>query len=226
LTVASLKAGVDNNSNLLKIGFSDGSFLVIKDFYLYLYLNPREFPKAGELFPAWEKYSSLEIGLEITAGDEEAIRFAASCYRAERAGKRLIARAEQTQTGLRRKLAAKGFEQSSVSAAIEWFVQTDMVNDERYAERWLESRLARNSGKIRGPRMLLAALGNKGLDKNAMRRAFGRVLNEETEFSLLERFVLKNRIKNSVKNWSFKGFLRSEGFSAAVINRFLEEYSD
>ena len=193
--------------DFFKIELSDGSLLFIKDYYLDSLA-----------------FSNLSaVGKEIPHEEEEALRFANACFRAERAGLRLIARAEQTQSGLYRKLKKRGYNTDCVSAVITHFVENDLVNDERYAERWLRSRLARKGGKIKGPRRLLAALGNRGISREALKGAFDKVLDEEAEFTLLQRFLTKNRIGNVPGAYSIRGRLKYEGFSSLVINRYLDE---
>ena len=209
MTLVSLKTGtqdgLSNGTVLLKIELSDSSSLFIKDYYLNNY--PGVF----------------EAGREISPVEEEILRFADACFRAERAGLRLIARAEQTQAGLSRKLEARFHSSACVSAVLSRFVEIDLVNDERYAERWLRSRLARKTGKISGPHRLSAALGSRGIGREAIKAAFDKVLDEETEFALLQRFIAKKPIRINAKMYLLRSRLKHEGFSSPVINRYFEE---
>ena len=159
----------------------------------------------------------------VSQNEEEALRFAADCNRAECIGMRLIARAEQTQTGLSYKLSRRGFSTACVNAVILKFIETDLVNDARYAERWLKSRVLGINGKAPCPRLLYAALVNRGINRDVIKSVFNSVLDEDTEFILLQRFLDKNTKKKMPENYSLKGFLRYEGFSTPVINRYFEE---
>jgi len=188
---------------------SDGSSLYIKDCYLNNY--PEQ---------------ALEPGSEIFPDEEAALRFADACFRAERTGTRLIARAEQTQAGLSRKLKIRGHASNCISAVMARFVDINLINDERYAERWLRARLARKSRKIYGPRMLSSALENRGISREALKGAFDRALDEEAEFALLQRFLSKNRMGGMSGAYSLRGRLRYEGFSSPVINRYFDETAD
>lgn len=208
MTVISFRTENTNGSNLLKIELSDGSMLLAKNCYLDDYIVSAV---------------SFGQGREINAAEEEALRFAADCYRAECHGMRLIARAEQTRTGLSHKLKGKGHASACVSAVISRFMDLDLVNDERYAERWLRNRLSRRGGKIPGPRRLSAALGNRGIGGDAIREAFDKTLDEEAEFVLLRKFLTKNRIGGISGNYSLRGRLKYEGFSSPVINRYFDE---
>ena len=215
MILVSVKTGKENNANLLKIGLSDGSSYTLKNFYLnYFRKIPEQDENSGDGFP------DMEEGRDITEQDEEAFRFASSCYKAEKAGMRLIARAEQTTSGLARKLEAKGHGHACVSAAVEWFIKSDLINDERFSESWIRSRLSRKSGKVSGPAKLSAALKNRGIRNDAIKNALGKILDEETEFTLLENFMKKNKATGS---WSLRSRLKYEGFSSTAINRYLEE---
>ena len=209
MTVVSLKNGTQDGAEILKIDLSDGSSLHLKDFYLH-----------GS--PVC--FDSFYVDKEISPDEEKFLRFADSCFQAERAGKRLIARAEQTEAGLSRKLLSRFHDSACVSAVMAHLIKNDLVNDERYAEHWLRFRLARKSGKVSGPRQLSAALGNRGIGREALKGAFDKVLDEETEYTLLQQFVEKNRIISGA--YSLRGQLRYEGFSSPVINRYFEERTD
>ncbi|GHU66699.1 hypothetical protein FACS189447_08080 [Spirochaetia bacterium] len=210
MNLVSLKIEASGGDYFYKLELSDGTFLSLKPCYLDDY---------GEDPASWE------IGKEFSPSDEEALRFAAACYKAEQAGMRLVGNAEQTRLGLIRKLEQRGHERACVQAVISRFVELDLVNDGRYAEFWLRSKLAKRGGKIPGPKKLSASLGNKGVDRAAISGAFDKVLDEEAEFALLERFLEKNahsRFPLGEEGYSLRGFLKSEGFSADVLNRYFE----
>jgi len=161
-------------------------------------------------------------GREISAAQEEGIRFASACLRAEKAALRLIARAEQCRFGLARKLERRGHESACANAALSRLVELEFVDDRRFARFWLESALR----LTRSPRRLLASLCNRGIDQDDAQAALKAVLDAETEWALLSRFTEK--LKRSRKNAgeasirSLKYLLRSEGFSGAVIQRYFE----
>jgi regulatory protein len=210
MNLVSLKTEALGGDYFYKIELSDGSFLSLKPCYLEDYC---------------EDPASWEAGKEFSPSEEGALRFAAACYKAERAGMRLVGNAEQTRLGLIRKLEQRGHERACVQAVISRFLDLDLVNDGRYAEFWLRSRLAKRGGKIPGPKKLSASLGGKGVDRGAISEAFGKVLDEEAEFALLERFLEKNahpRDSPGGEGYSLRGFLKSEGFSADVLNRYFE----
>jgi regulatory protein len=202
MTVESLKADAGSETGeVLKIGLSDGSRLSLKIPYL-----PDEYRETKFFFS----------GKELSAPEEAALRFAAACYRAERAALRLVARAEQTRRGISLKLQRRGHPGPPVAAVVSRLSSLEILSDERYAARWLRSRLAR-SGE--SPLRLFAALRRRGIAAAAVEEALGSILDFETETALLEGFLRKRRGPGS---GGLGRLLKREGFSASVIAGFLE----
>jgi len=161
--------------------------------------------------------------LESTPQDhtqEETLKFIADCKKAEQIGMRLIARAEQTQKGFSLKLKRRGCEDACIQAVVTKLIELDLLNDERYAERWLRSRLSRKTSKVPSPRLLSSALSSRGIDRENQKNAFEKILDEETEYTLLLSYVEKSM--KLPKGYSEKSHLKFEGFSSTVINRYLE----
>ena len=141
---------------------------------------------------------------------------------AEKTALRLIARAEQNSNGLRRKLEKRGYESACITEVINRLIENNLINDFRFACLWLESRLR----LTRSPRQLLFSLRSRGIEQDDAQNALKKVLDDEIEFSLLERFVIKAaRKKNSQIDDKrlLKSLLKNEGFSFEVIRRFLNE---
>jgi len=210
MIIVSLKP--EAKGGLFRIELSDGSLFSFRNCYL-----PPELQNSRLVDPA-----STE-GKEITASEEAAFRGASACLRAEKAALRLIARAEQCTAGLSRKLEKRGHERTCVNAVISRLTSLRLLDDSRYSGLWLESRLR----LARSPRRLLISLCARGIDRDDAGAALKKVLDEETEFALLERFVKKHAGKTGGKGEdvtrSLKHLLKSEGFSQAAILRFLSE---
>jgi regulatory protein len=159
-------------------------------------------------------------GRELSSAEEDACRFAAACYRTERAALRLVARAEQTCRGMARKLELRGFTAPCIAAVVSYLAGMEILNDERYATLWLRSRLARSA---EGPRKLLAGLRRRGISSGAAWGALQAVLDFEAESALLKRYLKKNRPPAPKQDAFFKKRLKYEGFSPEVIEAVWEE---
>jgi regulatory protein len=214
MTLVALKSGTENGAGFITITLSDDSSFSFKPCYLSQI--------ASDPF-LWE------TGREISSAEEEDLRFAAACYRAERAGLRLIARAEQTETGLSFKLEHRGHEWASVLAVVSRFVSLGLIDDGRYAELWIRSRLTRRGGKVPSPRRLSAALRNRGIDSSTVEKALKKILDTDTELALLTRYMERpppgtgNSFEAPSSGFSIRAMLKFEGFSQAVISIYLED---
>jgi len=192
---------------LYRIELSDGSLFSFRNCYL-----PTELQSAYSEPPA----KLPAAGKEINADEEAALRNASACLRAERAALRLIARAEQCTAGLSRKLEKRGHERKCVNEVISRLSALGLLDDSRYAQLWIESRLR----LARSPRRLLVSLCARGIDRDDAEAALKNALNEEAELSMIARFVKRKRRKSSDVDRSLKHLLKGEGFSQAAIRSF------
>jgi regulatory protein len=141
--------------------------------------------------------------------------------RAQKIALRLIARAEQCTSGLKRKLEKRGCEETAVNEVIAGLSEKNLVNDSRYARLWIDSRLR----FARSPHRLLVSLCAKGIEKDEAETALKEAIDEETEWKMLERFVKKYSKKagRTKEEISIKLKLKNEGFSRQAVARFLGE---
>jgi regulatory protein len=139
--------------------------------------------------------------------------------RTEKTALRLIARAEQCTGGLIRKLERRGFDSACISEVISKLTELKLLDDNRFARLWLESRLR----LPRSPRRLLSTLCARGIGHDDAQTALKNVLDEDTELALLARFAKKYSRKKDSDPRSLKYLLKNEGFSMAAINQFLGE---
>jgi regulatory protein len=206
MTVVSLKVGTGSEaSSVFRIGLADGSLFSFKLPYLPAELRGEDF---------------FSPGRDLSSVEEEACRFAAACYRTERAALRLAARAEQTRRGIARKLELRGFAAPCVHAVVSYLEDRGIINDERYAASWLRMRLARSA---EGPRKLFAALRQRGINSLAAGEALKTVLDFSTEVLLLKGYLKKKRLSNPKEERFLKKQLKYEGFSPEVIEAVWEE---
>jgi regulatory protein len=207
MVVVSLKVetGAEPIPSVLRIGLSDGSLFSFKIPYLPAELQGEDF---------------FSPGRELSSGEEEACRFAAACYRTERAALRLVARAEQTCRGIAHKLELRGFAASCVQAVVSRLEDLEILDDERYAALWLHARLARSASE--GPRKLLAALRRRGIQSGAAEAALKKVLDFQTESALLRGYLKKNLPRAPQNDNFLRKQLKYEGFSVPVIEAVWE----
>ena len=150
--------------------------------------------------------------------NEETSRFTASCNKAEENALKLIARAEQTTQGLTAKLERKGFDLPVIREVISGLLDRGLLDDERYAVLWLRSRLAKQA---QSPKWLLLSLRKRGIDRHSSKKALEKVLDPETEYSLLLKYIEK--LVKTFKNTEEappRALLKHEGFSVESLDRY------
>ena len=163
----------------------------------------------------------------------------AECLKAEKAALVLIARAEQCSSGLRRKLEKKKYPDAVIQAVLNHLTEMNLVNDRRYAELWLKSRIGRET---KGPRLLYSLLIARGIEHESAEEALAAVITPDAEAAMLRRCLEKfsgkitvkntikksNSMKNSVKNsidekTAIRFFLKRQGFSSEAVTQYYEE---
>jgi regulatory protein len=203
MSVISLIRENSRGNGTAKLEFSDGSSLIVSLDYL----------------PCGSQYRNGEfIGRELSPAEEEALRFAGACCRAEKAAARLIARAEQSSYGLTAKLERRGFDAAAAKAVVSRLMDKNLLSDARFAELWLRSRI--KGKKAPSPRWLLASLGKRGIDRDSSRKALDKVLDPETEYALLLKFMKNSRSAREKTAVSPKYRLKYEGFSPEAIEQY------
>ncbi|MDR3167438.1 MAG: recombination regulator RecX [Treponema sp.] len=203
MTVVSVKPGTD--TEIIRIELSSGPLFSFKTVYVpSLYQNEALYTP----------------GKELSSDEEGILFFAAACYRTERIALRLVARAEQTVVNLTHKLERRGFSPAAVRAVVSRLRELEIVNDKRYAELWIRSRLTR---RAESPRALTLSLRHRGIGKEDAQAALKSVLTFENEWALLQRYLMKKRRIIEGGDLSLKYCLKSEGFSGPVLDRYWEE---
>ena len=201
VTLVSLKTSPPLEEGVIEAEFSDGSRLLFSIGYL-----PEDL------------YANLDGGQELTSQEEEALQFASSCYLAEKVALRLIARAEQSSLGLTAKLERRGYDSPIVKAVASRLLERNLLNDERFAKLWIHSRLS--YGKAQSPLWLRVSLGKKGIDRNLSLKAVEDLLDPETEYALLLKYLEKVGVSEGKNENFLKTQLKSEGFSYEVLDRY------
>ena len=191
---------------MLKIELSDSSKFQVKS----CYLDPNDVNPVQ-----WEE------NREISLLEKEMLAAANACTETEKAAMRLIAMAEQRRWGLNAKLEQRGYDSTIIKIVINRLLELNLVDDRRYAEIWLRKRIARQGKKVPGPQELRAKLQNRGIDRSTAELALSSVLDDEGEWSLLDRYISSFLLTDG--STPQRRQLRAEGFSPEVLSRFFND---
>ncbi len=142
--------------------------------------------------------------------------------RAVAAAMRALEQRMQTSRELRDRLRRKGFEPETIDAALERLTGYGYLNDERFAELWIENRLAH---RPRGRRMLEQELRQKGIDRQTVEETLG-TMDIDDRAAALE--VARKRIRSieslpaDEQRKKLTGMLARKGFDFGTIRATLE----
>jgi regulatory protein len=131
---------------------------------------------------------------------------------------------QRMQTGreLRTRLLRKGFDNETIDAALAKLSDVGYLNDERFAELWIENRLAH---RPRGKRMLEQELRQKGIDRQIVDETVaGMDIDDRAAALELARKRLKSvqSLPLDVQKKKLTGILARRGFDYGVIRATLE----
>ena len=162
---------------------------------------------------------NLHLNLDVDADFYEKMEKESDSVKALLKAADLIGRAEQSSGGLFLKLKKKGFSDSISTSAVEKVKNAGLLDDKRFAELWLSSRLRKHP---EGRSMLLAGLIARGVPADDARFSLDHCISEE---DLLEAVLIAgNKIFPKFKNSTLKlqNALYRRGFTIREIKYFLE----
>jgi regulatory protein len=128
----------------------------------------------------------------------------------------------QTGRELRTRLLRKGFDTEAIDAALGRLTDYGYLNDERFAELWIENRLAH---RPRGKRMLEHELRQKGVDRQIVGETVaGMEIDDRTAALELAQKRLKSvqGLPLDEQKKKMTGILARRGFDYGVIRATLE----
>ena len=142
--------------------------------------------------------------------------------RAVSAAMRALDQRMQTSQELRTRLRGKDFEPATIDAALEKLAANGYLNDERFAELWIENRLAH---RPRGKRMLEQELRQKGIDREIVQDTVaGMEIDDRAAALDLANKRLKSvqGLKPEEQKKKLTGILARRGFDYGTIRATLE----
>jgi len=128
----------------------------------------------------------------------------------------------QTSHELQTRLKRKGFELETIAAALERLTGYGYLNDERFAELWIENRLTH---RPRGKRMLEQELRQKGIDRQTVQETMAD-LQIDDQAAALELARKRSKSVDGLpvdeQRRKLTGILARRGFDYGVIRKTLE----
>ena len=150
----------------------------------------------------------------------EAIAVAVAATGAEKHALGLLARAEQSRFLLSGKLERRGCTTKAINLALDFLESEGLLDDRRFAEAWLRSRVGKAS---LSPSKLALGLRNRGIEEGVVKTAFAMVFDAEKRRDLLKRAAERELKLADGDIEVARTALRRLGFKSGEIRAFFEE---
>jgi len=165
----------------------------------------------------------LSVGQSPDTELLENLESASELFNCRRKALSLLARAEQCYQGLSVKLSKKGYSREVVSQVLEKLSEAGLLDDRRFAESWVRSRLR---SRPEGPSRLRGALMAKGIASAVARDAVESVLEEigdEESEGALERAWEKLSRRSGISEEKLINALVRRGFQFSKIRAMIRK---
>ena len=144
--------------------------------------------------------------------------------KARKKAMRLLEHMDRTERGLREKLLQGGFSQEAAEDAIAYVKSFGYINDRRYAENYISSRIS-----LKSRQKILLELQQKGISRNTALEAWEEIAEYEKpdERELIRREIKKKHAPDIIIEEKelrrLCGYLARRGFQTGDIFSVLEE---
>ncbi|MFE3449211.1 regulatory protein RecX [Nonomuraea sp. NPDC059194] len=137
---------------------------------------------------------------------------------------RLLTMAPKTRAQLAEALRKRDVPKDAADAVLDRFTELGLINDEAFAEAWVDSR---HHGRGLARRALAAELRHRGVDGDTVSEAVERVDDDqevETARRLVERKLASTRgLDPQARTRRLAGMLARKGYGAGVAYRVVRE---
>ncbi|MCK5155717.1 MAG: regulatory protein RecX [Spirochaetales bacterium] len=169
------------------------------------------------------KQLSLYAGKELTEQEYSVLKERIDYCITRVKAVELLAIREHCTAELRIKLFRKKFSPKAIEQVLTSLTDRGLLNDHRFAELWIHSRLRKNP---EGRTMLAAGLARKGVDRTIIRDALDNILDEETLLKALEDAAVKIlRRRNMDRDKMMRALIR-RGFDYGSVLEIVKKNFD
>ncbi|ODS50046.1 MAG: regulatory protein [Halanaerobium sp. 4-GBenrich] len=130
---------------------------------------------------------------------------------------KLLSYRERTIKEIEDRLRKKDFEEEIIKAVVDFLLEKDYLNEERFAEMWIRSRKKHHP---RGRKLIYKELKNKGLNQRIINNALNQYLSNQEELEMAEYLKdkwLRRRTEEDSSSYKLKNYLANKGFSYDLI---------
>jgi regulatory protein len=192
----------------IKLQFSDGSCFFVTD---------------SDLKDIGISALDLVSGLELSGAVIDRLKHSSLVRQVREKALDLLARAPHTTFSLRMKMHKRNFESRAVEEVLQFLKRQEYLDDRRYAENWLRSRIER---RPEGRAVLIAGLLRKGVPREIAEGSVNRYLTPALERENAVRALEKLKRSGETDPAKLRRKLRARGFPFPLIRRVVEGKSE
>ncbi|MFW6001506.1 MAG: regulatory protein RecX [Halanaerobium sp.] len=129
----------------------------------------------------------------------------------------LLSYRERTVKEMRDRLKKKDFSAEVIDRVIAFLLEKDYLNEERFAEMWIRSRINHHP---RGRKLIYKELSDKGLESGIIDSALNEHLSRKKELEMAEYLMekwLRRRKDEDSSSYKLKNYLARKGFNYDLI---------
>lgn len=172
---------------------------------------------------------NLRVGLVITPERLREIAGAEEVHKASEAALGLLEVRARAKREIETRLAQKGYDESVITQVTAKLTRLGLLDDAQFAAQWVEAKTRVGGSRPVGKRRLSSELFGKGVGKEQIAEAVGRV-TEDDEMTLARaaarkkvRVVPTARDALQAERQKLMGFLGRRGFGWETIKRVTHE---
>ena len=132
----------------------------------------------------------------------------------------LLARAPHSTFSLRMKLLKRGYDSLKIEETLSWLTEKGYLDDSRFAESWLRSRIDR---RAEGRVVLVAGLLRKGVKREVAEQVVNGLVTARVEYANAVKALDKLRRRGETDQDKLMKMLRARGFSYPLIRQALRD---
>ncbi|CCU79182.1 Regulatory protein RecX [Halanaerobium saccharolyticum subsp. saccharolyticum DSM 6643] len=136
---------------------------------------------------------------------------------------KLLSYRERTIKEIEDRLSKKDFEADVIKAVVDFLLEKDYLNEERFAEMWIRSRKKHHP---RGRKLIYKELKNKGVNQRLINNALNEYLSNQEELEMAEYLKdkwLRRRTEEDSSSYKLKNYLANKGFSYDLVYKVTDK---
>jgi len=135
----------------------------------------------------------------------------------------LLSYRERTIKEIEDRLRKKDFSEEVIKAVVDFLLENDYLNEDRFAEMWIRSR---KNHHPRGRKLIYKELKNKGVNQKIINSALNQHLSSQEELEMAKYLMekwLRRRTEEDSLSYKLKNYLANKGFNYDLIYQITDK---